>query len=63
MTLDEWREKKGIRSRDLAKSLGLSQSYVSEICSGKKPVTVAVARKIESVTGRAWHKWMSEGVQ
>jgi DNA-binding transcriptional regulator YdaS (Cro superfamily) len=47
MTLQSWIRIMGIRQKEMAESLNLSPSYLSEIITGKKKVTPDIARRIE----------------
>ena len=45
------RPKRKIRPTDLAKDLGCSVPYASQLITGKRPRTVATALRIEEKTG------------
>jgi transcriptional regulator with XRE-family HTH domain len=49
--LTEFKEKKGVSGRELAVLLGISESYLSEILSGKKAPSKKAALKISQQTG------------
>jgi transcriptional regulator with XRE-family HTH domain len=49
--LTEFKEKKGVSGRELAVLLGISESYLSEIMSGKKAPSKKAALKISRQTG------------
>lgn len=49
--LMEFKEKKGVSGKKLAILLGISESYLSEILSGKKAPSKKAALKISQQTG------------
>jgi transcriptional regulator with XRE-family HTH domain len=49
--LAEFKEKKGVTGRQLARLLGISESYLSEILSGKRSPSKKAARAISEKTG------------
>lgn len=44
-----WREYRGLTMQELADAIGVSQSYISEIESGKKDGSLKVLKKISQV--------------
>ena len=54
----EWLEDEGINAAELARRLGTSRKHVSELLSGKAPLSHSVALDLERVTGvpaRIWN--------
>jgi transcriptional regulator with XRE-family HTH domain len=49
--LAEYKEKKGLTSRDLAELLGISESYLSEVLSGKRSFSKKLASRVSEKTG------------
>src|SRR3954470_23219680 len=49
----------GWSQRDLARRTGLTPKTISEICSGKAPVTAPTALALERVFQRPAHFWLS----
>lgn len=45
--LHEFMEKKSISKKDLSESIGTSQSYISQIFNGTKPLNLSTIAKIE----------------
>ena len=54
---EELRERK-IKQRELAEQIGMQPSHLSEIVRGKRPMTKAVADKLETVLGIPSIDWM-----
>lgn len=54
---EELRERK-IKQRELAEQIGMQPSHLSEIVRGKRPMTKAVADKLEPVLGIPSLDWM-----
>ena len=54
---EELRERK-IKQRELAEQIGMQPSHLSEIVRGKRPMTKAVADKLEAVLGIPSLDWM-----
>jgi transcriptional regulator with XRE-family HTH domain len=50
MDLKTWIRTKKIQQRVLARTLGLSDSYLSELLSGKRNFNPKIAQKIEELT-------------
>jgi transcriptional regulator with XRE-family HTH domain len=50
-TVRAYLEANGITQEQFARVLGISQAHLSEILSGRKRPSVAVALQIEAVTG------------
>lgn len=61
MDVASYRTETGLKIEDLAEKLGCSKGHVSDLCTGRRPVTARIARKLEALTGRPWHEWMPEG--
>jgi HTH-type transcriptional regulator/antitoxin HigA len=58
----EWMESEGINAAELARRLGVTPKHVSELVSGKAPLSHAVALDLERVTGvpaRVWNQYES----
>lgn len=58
----EWMEDEGINAAELARRLGSSRKHVSELLSGKAPLSHEVALDLERVTGvpaRLWNLYES----
>lgn len=51
MTLEKYLAKHGITQQDFAESIGVGQSHVSRMLSGKVCLSFNVLRKISQVTG------------
>ena len=54
----EWMEDEGINAAELARRLGVTPKHVSELLSGKAPLSHPMALALESVTGipaRIWN--------
>lgn len=49
--LTEFKEKKGVTGRELARILEMSESYLSEILSGKRSPSKKAAKFISEKTG------------
>lgn len=49
--LAEYKEKKGLTSRELAAVLGISESYLSEVLSGKRSLSKKLACLASEKTG------------
>lgn len=50
MKLDEFMEAKGIPNTAMAAKLGVDESYISHLRSGRKTPSLRIASKIESAT-------------
>lgn len=57
--VNEYLEAHEWSQRDLARRSGLTPKTVSEICSGKAPITPQTALAFEKVFGRPAHFWLS----
>lgn len=44
-------EERGIRQKDFAMQIGMQRSHLNELIKGKRPMTQAIADKIESALG------------
>jgi transcriptional regulator with XRE-family HTH domain len=44
---------------EFATRLGISKGSASELASGKRRVGQKTARRLEGLTGRPWHEFMS----
>lgn len=54
----EWMEDEGINAAELARRLGVTPKHVSELLSGKAPLSHPMALALETVTGipaRIWN--------
>lgn len=49
----------GLKFEDFSERLGCSKGHAHDICTGRKPVTVPIAHKLESISGRPWHEWVT----
>lgn len=49
---------KQLRTSALARKIGISASYASELISGKKSPSLDIAVRIERAYGIAPHKWL-----
>ena len=49
--LTQYKEKKGLTGRELARELGISESYLSEVLSGQRSLSKKLAQKISGITG------------
>ena len=59
MTLAELKQQRNLTFDDLAAHLGCSKGHAADLCTGRRPVTARIARRLEAFTGRPWHEWMS----
>lgn len=60
--LAEWMEDEGINAAELARRLGVTPKHVSELLSGKSPLSHPLALALERVTGtpaRVWNMYES----
>ena len=55
-----WCEHRGIKPSGLARNIGVSPGYISDIIAGKKPGSVDVLRKIATALGVAVDDILSE---
>lgn len=58
----DWMETEGINAAELARRLGVSPKHVSELLSGKAPLSHPLALALERVTGipaRIWNQYES----
>lgn len=58
--LDEWLEENQMTRADLARRLGASRKHVSQLVSGKVPLSYELAENLELVTGvpaRIWNNY------
>ncbi|HEY9160635.1 MAG TPA: helix-turn-helix transcriptional regulator [Desulfomonilia bacterium] len=51
MDFRAWIKSSGITQKKLAQDLGMSQSYLSEILSGKRKINTRLAQRIEDISG------------
>jgi len=49
--LGEYKEKKGLTGREMARTFGISESYLSEVLSGQRSLSKRLARQISEITG------------
>lgn len=49
--LSEYKAKKGLSGREMARQLGISESYLSEILPGQRTPSKRLAVKISRITG------------
>jgi len=49
--LAEYKEKKGLSGRDMARHFEISESYLSEVLSGQKTPSKKLAQRISALTG------------
>lgn len=58
--IEEWLDDQGINAAELARRLDVTPKYVSELLSGKAPLSATVALGLERVTGipaRIWNRF------
>lgn len=58
--LREWIERRGIQQNEAADILGIDQSFVSHILSGRRTPGLRRAVKIERITGIPVSSWASK---
>lgn len=51
MNFRAWIKSTGISQKKLAQDLAMSQSYLSEILSGKRKINTRIAQRIEDISG------------
>ena len=56
--LSEELQERGIKQKDLAKSIGLLPSHLNELIKGKRSFTVVVAMALEKELGIPYDFWM-----
>jgi transcriptional regulator with XRE-family HTH domain len=49
--LSQYKEKKGLSGREMARELGISESYLSEVLSGQRSLSKKLAQRISEKTG------------
>jgi transcriptional regulator with XRE-family HTH domain len=49
--LADYKERKGLSGRELARQLQISESYLSEILSGQRSLSKKLAQRISGMTG------------
>ena len=59
MTLADLRAQNGMTLQEMAVRLGCSKSHVHDLITGRRSVTTRIARRLEEMTGRPWHEWVS----
>jgi HTH-type transcriptional regulator/antitoxin HigA len=62
-TVGEYLEFNGWSQRDLARRTGLTPKTISEICSGKAPITPPTSLSLEKVFRRPAHFWLNLQLQ
>ena len=58
--IEEWLDDQGINAAELARRLDVTPKHVSELLSGKAPLSATVALGLERVTGipaRIWNRF------
>lgn len=50
-SLAEYKEKSGLSGRVLARELGISEAYLSQVLSGQRSLSKKLAQKISEKTG------------
>lgn len=55
----EYARAERIHATELGKRLGTSKGAASELISGKRRVGPKIARRMETLTGRPWHEFVS----
>lgn len=58
--IEEWMEDQGVNAAELARRLGVTPKHVSELLSGKAPLSARLALDLERVTGipaRIWNMY------
>jgi len=58
LTIGNYRELTGLKLAELAEKLDCSKGHVSDLCSGKQPVSQRIARQMEAISGIPWYRWM-----
>ena len=53
-------KKSGTGTTELARLLGVSKGYVSQLRHGDRPVTLRVARRLSALSGKPWYKILDE---
>ena len=56
----EYIKKTGTGTTELARRLGVSKAYVSQLRHGVKPITLMVARRLSALSGKPWYKILDE---
>lgn len=51
-----------IKATELGRRLGVSKGSASELINGKRKVGPKVAKRMESLTGRPWHEFVTEAM-
>jgi transcriptional regulator with XRE-family HTH domain len=51
VSLADYKDKKGLSGRDLARELGISEAYLSQVLSGQRSLSKKLARRISALTG------------
>lgn len=44
---------------EFAEHLGCSKGHAHDLCTGRRPVTAKIARRLETLSGKPWHEWMA----
>lgn len=50
----------GLTFKELGEKIGCSAGHACDLCTGRRAVTVHVARKLEELSGTPWHHWMEQ---
>ena len=58
--LQDYANKKGLGVCALAAELELSAGHVCDILNGNKQIGIKTARALARLTGKPWHKYLSE---
>ena len=51
VSLADYKDKKGLSGRDLARELGISEAYLSQVLSGQRSLSKKLAQRISALTG------------
>ena len=60
MTIGDYRAEQGLKIEELAKLLRISNGHASDICNGKQPVSIKIAKRMAAITGKPWHSFIDE---
>jgi transcriptional regulator with XRE-family HTH domain len=50
VSLADYKDKKGLSGRDLARELGISEAYLSQVLSGQRSLSKKLAQRISALT-------------
>lgn len=58
MTIAAFKEERKLKNRELAELLGISPGYACDLVKGNKVMSVALAKKLEGLSGKPWHTFI-----